>query len=582
MCIDMKWTIPGACLLVLLFCSSARAGTDYFDTLGEKLSPEEKFLAVKSIYRSRIRSLDSSSAMEALDLLKKKAVKRGDVMLEIMAEGLMGNYLEDCCKQDQKRILRHYKHGFRLSQDHHIRVTEVWMAHQLGRFYYANASYPLAFEYLLRAHTMLQSTDYRHFPEAMRYLYELGLAYFEFGYYKKSITYLQDAAGCPTPEDLWYAVSVNNTLALAYQHLTMIDSAEHYFNEALSYAVRKKDTAWIGIISGNLGHIHFTNKEYDKAMPLLHYDLEISTKYKVWASVVSCLLSMSEYALVQGDLHAAERYLDSVRMYMDLSDNKFVHTVYLYRNLSDLYNHKGDMRRAYVYLDSFMVFRDSLTKQKDSRMLAQIEAKIETEKHLAKLQLIESERGKQIIVRNAVMIALVLLIIIVLQLLHRIRLKQRKDRKIYLLEKKRAEDEIRNARQLLGSYVESVREKSQLIVNFKDEIRKLRQISDQAHHEQDQIIEKLHEASILTEKDWIEFKRLFNKVHKGFFEHLDVKYPDLTQAEIRLLALTKLKLTVNEMANMLGISSDSVRKTRLRLKKKLNLPDHTGLEDIID
>jgi DNA-binding CsgD family transcriptional regulator len=179
-------------------------------------------------------------------------------------------------------------------------------------------------------------------------------------------------------------------------------------------------------------------------------------------------------------------------------------------------------------------------------------------------------------------IGLILMIIIVLQILYRIRQRQKNDRRIFALEKKRAEDEIHNARQLLGSYVESLREKSQLIEKFKEEIQKLNTISENSSREQEEIEEKLHYATILTETDWIEFKRLFVKVHKNFFDVLNQKYPDLTQAETRLLALTKLKLTVSEMAHMLGISADSVRKTRLRLRKKLNLPEEVSLEDILD
>jgi DNA-binding NarL/FixJ family response regulator len=215
-------------------------------------------------------------------------------------------------------------------------------------------------------------------------------------------------------------------------------------------------------------------------------------------------------------------------------------------------------------------------------MVAQVEGKIETEKHLAELKLVESERSRQVLLRNFIVVALVLILVIVFQTLRRLRLKQRKDQQIFAIEKKRAEEEIRNAEGQLSSYIESLREKSNLIEQFKEEIQRLQSpVNDAGQPEQQEILEKLHYATIITEEDWTNFKNMFVKVHKDFFVRLKEKYPDLTQAETRFLSLTKLGFSVNEMANTLGISPDSVRKTRLRLRKKLNLGEHIILEDII-
>jgi hypothetical protein len=255
---------------------------------------------------------------------------------------------------------------------------------------------------------------------------------------------------------------------------------------------------------------------------------------------------------------------------------------HLYHTLADLAARKHDMASAYRYLDSSVFYKDSISRRNDAKMVAQVEGKIETEKHLAELKLVESERSRQVLLRNFIVVALVLVLVIVFQSLRRLRLKQRKDQQIFTIEKKRAEEEIRNAEGQLSSYIESVREKSNLIEQFKEEIQRLQSPANTpGQPEQQEILEKLHYATILTEEDWTNFKNMFVKVHKDFFVRLKEKYPDLTQAETRFLSLTKLGFSVNEMANTLGISPDSVRKTRLRLRKKLNLAEHIILEDII-
>ncbi len=571
-------------LLFFILVSSLRLGAQPDPFAGLKHLPDnEKFTSATKIYSASIKPLDSVQAIAALQQLIDHARIKRDRVLEVIGNGLMGIYYERRC-MDKDRGKVYYQEGLGLSQTYHIRTAEIWLNHQLGMLYYSNRQYPLAFEHLLRAHAAMQMLGYNNIPDATRYLFELAYVYYEFGDYKEAIAYLQKVpAYDSTSDDLWHHMSVNNTLALAYQHLSMIDSAVIYFYKAFDIAAKRQDTVWIGIISGNLGHIYYKNKDYEKAFPLLEYDLEISKKYEVWSSVVACYLTFTEVAIDCDSLRLARRYIDSTRIYIPRTgDDSVFYSISLRKNLSNYYRKINNMELAYAYLDTFVRLRDSLNLQKDIRMLAQVEGKVQTERHLANLQLIKSEKSRQIMLRNAVVVVLVLFIIIVLEVLYRIRMKQKKDRKIFLLERKRAQDDIRNANNTLDSYIKSIREKNQLIEGFKEEIQKLKDISVQSVSEQEEMIEKLHYVTILTEADWIEFKRLFVKVYKGFFDTLDAKYPDLTQAETRLLALTKLKLSVNEMANMLGISADAVRKTRLRLRKKINLPEHIDLEDIVN
>ncbi|HEY8938181.1 MAG TPA: hypothetical protein VIM65_23325, partial [Cyclobacteriaceae bacterium] len=50
----------------------------------------------------------------------------------------------------------------------------------------------------------------------------------------------------------------------------------------------------------------------------------------------------------------------------------------------------------------------------------------------------------------------------------------------------------------------------------------------------------------------------------------------------RLSALIKLNLSIKEMASMLGISPESVKKSRYRLKRKLGLTENDVLEEFIE
>jgi DNA-binding CsgD family transcriptional regulator len=81
----------------------------------------------------------------------------------------------------------------------------------------------------------------------------------------------------------------------------------------------------------------------------------------------------------------------------------------------------------------------------------------------------------------------------------------------------------------------------------------------------------LFQQVILTESDWELFQQRFNSVYPGYIAELRLRLPDLTPAEMRLVLLGKMGLSLKETAAILGISIDSVKKGRYRLKKKYSL-----------
>lgn len=86
---------------------------------------------------------------------------------------------------------------------------------------------------------------------------------------------------------------------------------------------------------------------------------------------------------------------------------------------------------------------------------------------------------------------------------------------------------------------------------------------------------------ILTNSDWASFKTYFEKVYPSYIKKLRDAYPTITDAEERLFLCLKINLKNRETAAMLGISSDSVKKNRNRLRKKLDLTEKDDLEEFV-
>ena len=88
---------------------------------------------------------------------------------------------------------------------------------------------------------------------------------------------------------------------------------------------------------------------------------------------------------------------------------------------------------------------------------------------------------------------------------------------------------------------------------------------------------KLLESSFSKDEEWLEFKTKFEELNPNFLAGLKQKHPNLTKSEIRLLILIRIGFTQKEIANMLNIAPDSVKKAKQRVRKKLNLSRSTKL-----
>lgn len=70
-------------------------------------------------------------------------------------------------------------------------------------------------------------------------------------------------------------------------------------------------------------------------------------------------------------------------------------------------------------------------------------------------------------------------------------------------------------------------------------------------------------------KEWKELIEMTNLVYNGYTERLLEKVPTLTENDIRICCLIKLSFSNVDMADILGISSTSVSRQKLRLKERI-------------
>jgi tetratricopeptide (TPR) repeat protein len=146
--------------------------------------------------------------------------------------------------------------------------------------------------------------------------------------------------------------------------------------------------------------------------------------------------------------------------------------------------------------------------------------------------------------------------------------------KLYLQEQnKEVTSYLQEARNELSMLAHQIQERGRTIGRLKEDTELTGLLSKQEYKE------RLTQLTILTEEEWINFKNLFDTAFPGITISLRERYPALTAAEMRLMSLTYLGISSQSMASMLGVSAETVRKTRQRLRKKIDIWEQEDLHD---
>lgn len=513
--------------------------------------------------------------------LKAFAEKKSDKCLILAAlsfNARLEDSKDDKIKNEDSIFVR-LKRALTYASENGFAKQEADLTYRVGMKHYHKKEYPQAFENLLKSYDKFKSFGFEKFPWMQFYLYNIGKIYYEFADYQSALPYFNQSLQFPFRNER-DKIHTYNILALTHNALKNRDTSLYFYRKGLDVATSTKDSVWVGILSGNMASIFLAEGDVKSAKPLIQMDFRLSKQHREWQSVANCLLLLANINMDEDSLSAAAARIKDVEDLTELNWSKSLRRNYFHYK-SRLAELRGDFKNAYAYQDSFIHYKDLVAADINQGIIRNTEVKVQTDKYLYEIQLLEDKKQRELMLRNYLISAGGLVLIILLLLFFNQRQRRKKDKALLLLEKTKAEEELKSAENALQWYMNSILEKNRLIERFKEEADELKKVSDKAvDKENEQIMDRLYEATILTEEDWTKFKRMFEKVHGDFFLRLKNKHPDLTLAEIRLLALAKLNLSVNEIANMLGISPDSVRKTGSRMRKKLNLPNQTSIAEI--
>lgn len=296
-----------------------------------------------------------------------------------------------------------------------------------------------------------------------------------------------------------------------------------------------------------------------------------------------------QYSQALGQCYLCLSKFDSAEVYLTqaLSTPDTGNLSALHQQLGEVYAARGQYKKALdAHIESHRLFKIKYTSDQVKAM-ADMNARYETaqkERRIAEL-----EKQHKIAQQQNLIAALSLLLLLVgaLSLYFRQRGRQRILKQEKLLAEaqallrqqalERTEANLVATQQELNQTAQLLKFKEQLVADL--EMR----LSEQTAAAFQPPGEAAHfpRMKILTPDDWLRFQEIFEQRFPGFGQRVKAHFPDLTNAEMRLFLLLKLGFDSREIAEVQGISVETIWRNRNRLRKKLGLSEVTDFDRYI-
>ncbi|MGM0580972.1 MAG: tetratricopeptide repeat protein [Bacteroidota bacterium] len=391
--------------------------------------------------------------------------------------------------------------------------------------------------------------------------------------------------------EIYSSLNLDGRIATTYSKIGMLYietdqllSARKYLTDALNIHSDNNFTYGMAESHKNLAKLLIKQGELDMAFHHLRKATRLSTSINDKDGLVSIMVQSGKYFRLQGNFDASEAHLvQALKMANDkqLRDYKLE----AYHELKKLNEEHGNLKESLNYYGKYSALKDSIYGIEKSKQIAALEYENELTEKSNELKHMREKEKKNTLIKWLLIISIVVVLGLSIFLywgLHTKNKKQnelirsRKEANQVAMENQRMrqeelEQEIEFKNKELAAYTLFFVQKNQLITELKDQVAQIKIAKGNAKQKKiDKLNRELRQQQII-DKDWNDFKRLFEGIHSDFDVKLKNLYPDLSPGDLKLCKLIRLDLNIQQTAEILGISPESVKTARYRLRKKLHL-----------
>jgi tetratricopeptide (TPR) repeat protein len=546
-----------------------------------------KARAYKSLeeYYSKYRNNDSilfyiPKAAEAFGHVGNKEMQVKSLIIWSKMEMKNGQYKESVAIADRSlSIAKEAEKGGLISDAHN----------QKGTIFLRQGLYDKTTEQFLRALEVCDTLVPRDLKKEANNKTGLGIVEVRRGNPEKAIPYFEESLRIFEQLQDVYSM-LGTTLELGNANVVLGDhkNALKYFEKSIEYSLAMKREDFEAICMGSIASVYMKTENYSKALTNLLRAVEITKRMGAKSNLINGYGDLAFVYMKQGKFQEALRYANKSIALSDSTSS--IHNLMRgFKLRIDIAKEMNEPKKALVDFETYISLKDSVFNEKKSLQIEELKTKYETEKKEQQIAQQETEislleeKEKVSDLQKMLLggglglsaIALGLGFYGFRQRIKRNRLEKEKLDAQLLLK----ESELDFKKKELTTHALHLAKKNEVLEGLKQKATELNRTEEGGKAYQELI--RTINFDQQDDKVWENFTRYFEAVHKDFEKQVVSRYPDITKNEIRLMALLKMNMSSKEIANILNISADGVKKARQRLRKKMNLSPEDSLETTV-
>lgn len=369
----------------------------------------------------------------------------------------------------------------------------------------------------------------------------------------------------------------NLHLVTAYLNIGNMDSSLHYINQAEKTILPNNSRQQSALLLSR-AYYNLNLGQFSKAIGYLDSSEIISKFSKDTIGLSQIHFVRANLSYLNDDFQRViSETKKSITFLEKLNDGENLRSAY--KNIAGAYGEMGDLKNENYYYRKANDLEEDMKSNKKGKTASDFAsnfkhqwksdelARLSEERHLLQMDVQSKQRQKYLLIA--------ILILICFLFVYGFRLFWSKQKQYKL-----SEEVLERDKHLLRKELEIVRKKveydSQLISEKEELIATLEEkLTDSAFEENEQkelllMIESMKDG-LKQERDNIGMEILLKEDNDKFYKRLKEKHPDVSQTEARFCTLLYINLDTKEIARILNISLDGVRKGRHRLRHKLDL-----------
>ncbi|MDO5968347.1 hypothetical protein Q4Q35_00870 [Flavivirga aquimarina] len=418
-----------------------------------------------------------------------------------------------------------------------------------------------------------------NYKKAISCKMNLAACYMELKDFDKSIVLMKEVLVDSFTKDPMIKIGSYNALSLSYNARKNHDEAIRWANKGIAIGKELDNPAVLSTLYSNLGLYYSGRKEYKKALKYGFKGKKISDSMGNYRRTNLRYGNIGSYYLGLKNYEKAEEYLTK-----GINGNSnFESLKEIYTNFIELYHQQNKIKKevnsykAYVsLLDSVVLEKDKYYIQTVDKQRELIEQEYKNKELVAENKWIVEKNTKQKIAIIGLFIILIISLLCI-YLLYKHKKNKQTISELKSSEKKLLEEQIRLRDNELDASAMAISQKIELLNTIKTTLEAVKDNNPEltrVNKTVKNLIASSSDISVVTDRIESQYPTLTIE--------LKIKHPELSDTEIKYCLLTKLNLSLKETASMLNVTPNTVKVTRSRLKKKMNIPTNLSFKSYLD